>query len=207
MTTRRILAVAALVPLVASVAAAEAAPRRKPKPKPIPKVCNLVKDDATNDGTGIGNGFPAVAPNDPTLDVLSADVASNATTLTAVIRLASVDFAPTQGSAQTGHAYDVTFMARGTAVVVRGVIAPTGESWAGGKGKGTVDKVKKEVRIHVPIASLAVPFKPNEKLTELRATSWRWVGSVGEVTLGLVDRANGVAPYTASAPSCVTVGV
>lgn len=199
MTLTKILATAALVPLVVGVGAADAA---KPKPKPKPKTCFIMTDIA-KDGTGTGNGTPAVAPDDPSLDLLSADIATNAKTLTAVWRVSNVTPANTT-SAPTGRAYTTTFNVRGQVVTVRAILSPAGDKWGDG-GTGKVDPAKNEVRMHIPLAKLAVPIKPNEKLTDFSATTWRWVGTTN-ATLGLVDRANGVKTYNATWPSCVTVG-
>jgi hypothetical protein len=199
MTVRKTLTATAALSLLFGIPAASAAVKKPPKP-----VCNLVKDakgDATDNGTN------AVAmPNDPNLDIVTADVASNANTVTGVIRLAALDG---QGStAPTGAAYTLSFLVKGTVVVLRAYVSPAGESFADGTGKaltGKVDKAKKEIRIHAPIASLPVQFKAKDKVTEIKAQSARWVAS-SPVSLGLVD--NGISPttYSAGALSCVKVG-
>lgn len=199
MTIRKTLAATAALSLLFGVPAATAAVKKKPKP-----VCNLVKD-AKSDATD--NGTSAVAtPNDPNLDIITADVASNTKTVTGVIRLAALDG---QGSTSpTGAAYTMSFLVKGTVVVLRAYVSPAGETFADGTGKaltGKVDRAKKEIRIHAPIASLPVQFKAKDKITEIKAQSARWVGS-SPVSLGLVD--SGISPtaYLAGALSCVKVG-
>ena len=83
MSLPRILAAGAAVSLLLGMSAADAAEKKKPKP-----VCNLVKDlksDATDNGTNA-----VKTPNDPNLDIVTADVASNSKTVTGVIRLTAL---------------------------------------------------------------------------------------------------------------------
>jgi len=64
---------------------AGAATKHKPKPKPKPPPCNIIKDNPNDSGPLSG---AAGAPlYDPSLDIVSADVATNASTITAVIRV------------------------------------------------------------------------------------------------------------------------
>ena len=96
---RRALLVTAAV--LAAVTAPHATAAVK-KPKPLPPVCNLIKDDA-GDARGV-NG-----PND-SLDVLTADVASGAKSVTAVIRVKAAPSADDQNTAM-GKLYTLSFTA------------------------------------------------------------------------------------------------
>ena len=195
MSARKLLAVAAITPLLLGVAAADAAPR---KPAPKKPTCKLINDRA---GDAVAPAAPV--PNDPNLDILSADVATDATRLTAVIRVASLSG---EGSTSpTGRSYSLVFNAKGTIVSVDGIVGPTGTTWFSGKGTGTVDPAKKEVRIHVPLSALSVPIKPGDKLLDVKAQTWRWVHGT-RVVLGNVDTATTATGYTAGWPSCVKVG-
>jgi hypothetical protein len=197
MRTRSLVAAAAIAPLLLGAGAAHAA---KPKPKPKP-VCNLIADakgDAT--GTGFGNN----GPNDPALDIVSADLATDATRLTAVIRVAAL--AGSTDTAPTGRGYDVTFSVKGTTFAVRGVLSPAGDRWYDGNGTGVVDKAKNEIRITVPLAKFSVAIKPNDVLTGLKANTWRYVGGTANVPMGRVDDAATGATYKVGSPSCVKVG-
>src|SRR3712207_5332501 len=140
MPARKILAVATVAPLLFGVAAADAAPKKKPAPKK--PVCNLIKD-AKGDATGTGS--PAAGPNDPNLDILTADVATNASTLTAVFRLSA--FGSAEDSSPLGRTYTFSFVAGTQTVSLRTVVSQAGNVWAGGNGTGTVDTAKKEVRV------------------------------------------------------------
>ncbi|HWL37274.1 MAG TPA: hypothetical protein VNQ77_13915 [Frankiaceae bacterium] len=196
MSLTKTLAAAAAVSLLLGVSAAEAA-----KPKPKKPVCNIVKD-AKDDATGNGSGIFAT-PNEPTLDIVSADVATNANMLTAVFRLAALEATPS--TAPTGRMFNLTFTARGTTVTVDARVNPVGNVWNRGKGSGIVDPAKKEVRLHVPFSALPFPLKANEKITNLRASSWRW-GANQDITLGLVDDVQTKSSYVHAWPSCVKVG-
>ncbi|MDQ1712983.1 MAG: hypothetical protein QOE45_2433 [Frankiaceae bacterium] len=196
MRTRSLIAVAAIAPLLAGAGTAHAA--KKPPPKK--PTCKLVQD-ATADGTGTGLGVDG--PNDPNFDITYADLATNTKTLTAVIGLATVD--GSGSTSPTGRTYDVVFNRGTTAVTIRAMLEPTGNVWAGGKGTGYIDAAKKEIRINVPLSALAVVIKPGDKLTDLKAATWRWAGP--DVSLGKVDSAIGVVPYVAGWPSCVKVGL
>jgi hypothetical protein len=197
MRIRSLIAVATVAPLLAGVGAAHAA-KKPPVKRPV---CNLIPDSA-GDGSDLGVGG-LHGPNDPNLDILSADVATNATTLTAVIRVAG--FSATSDTAPTGRAYDLVFHAGTKNVLVRALVNATGNTWAGGAGTGTVDTAAKEVRISVPLAKLPVPIKVGDKLTELQASTWRW-GASTDAAIGSVDTATSVLTYTAGWPSCVKVG-
>lgn len=191
---RQILAAAVVLPILASVAPAQAA-KRPPARKPV---CFQIKD-APNDATGNGTGA-FDTPNDPSSDILSADIASDATWVTAVVRASSV--AENATNSPSGRAYDVSFLAHNKVITLRALVSSTGEKYFGGLGQGRVDTVKNEVWIHVKIADLGIPLKPNDKLTQLRATTSRWVGTT-DASLGGVDNAVGPAAYVAGWPTCL----
>ena len=193
MSVRTIAALAATTPLLLGVAAVDAAPRPKPKP-----VCNLIVDAK---GDAVAPAAPM--PNDPNLDILSADIATNATTLTAVLRIA--DLSGKGDTSPTGRAYTFVFTARGHVVSVEGIVGPSGVTWAGGKGSGTIDSKKNEVRVHIPLSTLPVQVKAGDKLNGLKAHTWRWVHGT-RVVIGNVDTGVTNTAYTAGAPSCVKVG-
>jgi hypothetical protein len=172
---------------------AHAAAKKKP-------ACHLVADAA---GDATGTGLPVGAPNDANLDIVGADIATNATTLTAVVRLASL--AAGDSSAPTGREYQVVFNVGTTTSSVDAVISPSGTSWAGGIGKGVVDAAKKEIRISVPLSALDVPIKPKTPLTKVGARTYRVLGS-DQILLGNTDSADSSSTYIAGWPSCVKVG-
>ncbi len=199
MKPRTLLATALLLPLCAGITTADAAVKKKP---PVRKpVCNLVRD-AKGDATGFG-GVPNTAPNDPNTDILSVDLATNATTLTVAFRVDAMEANPT--GSPTGRSFELSFAGRGGNQSLRVVLSPAGNVFPTGSTAQVVDTAKKEIRFSVAIASLTTKVKPNDKITGLRATSARYVGPTN-VTLGNVDTATTNATYVSGWPSCVKVG-
>lgn len=200
MTSRKILTATAILALVAGATAADAAPRRrKPAPKkPVCKVVQDAKDDATET-------LETDSPTDPGLDIVSADIATDANRITVVWRVSSLAGAPTSWPA--GRGFNFQFKIHGEVNVLAATVAPNGNLWQAGKGQGVVDAAKNEIRMTVPIADLREKFKPNERLTDMLVTTWRMAGNT-DFKLGRVDDAVAVKPfyYTAAWPSCVRVG-
>lgn len=189
------LAVAALIPATSAGAAS------KTKPKPIAPVCKLVVDPA---GDATGTGLAVSSPtSDPNLDVLSGDVASDATSITVVVRLAA--YSASDSNAPVGQSFGVSFTVNGKdGVDIEGIVSPTGNVWADGKGSGVVDAAHKEVRITVPISALSVAIPKNAVFSGLLASTGRYIGS--SVIVGVVDTATSDKTYVAGRPSCVKVG-
>jgi hypothetical protein len=134
---RKTVAAVVGMTLIAGVPAAQAA-RRKPVPKPI---CNLVVD-------------PADFTQSPSLDIRSADVATNRTTLTWVVRVTNLS-APTDATTALGREWNFQFKVgtRDLGMVVSD--GPFGTRDASSAGAVvTLDKVKNEVRYSVPLAKI-----------------------------------------------------
>ena len=181
--------------------------------------CNLlvdVKGDAQ---------FLGALPNDANLDITSADVASDAKTLTAVLRLAS--FAGTDAQSPLGRGYYVLFTVPGSEfpIYFNMQITPdvTRFAWgdretlATGSGRyvkkgdatGVLDMAKGEIHISVPLAALSAVGKVSKgaKLTNLTASATAVLGT--SATGGLVSTVDDAASnksYIAGAKSCVAVG-
>lgn len=213
----RLFRPALAVALVVSVTAAGAAgAATKPKPKPV---CNLLTDDKAD------ASFLGAAPNDANLDIVSADVASDAKTVTAVLRLAS--FSETDAQAPLGRGYYLLFNAPGldTPIYFNFQITPdlkrftwgVRETLATGSGSyakkgdatGVLDAAKGEIRISAPVADVNAvgKVKPGAKLTNLTASSTMVIGT--SATGGLVstvDDAEGSKAYIAGSLSCVKPG-
>lgn len=181
-----VLAVAGV--LGAAGAAHAAAATTKPKP-----VCNLIRDPKGDSSLSPTGG--AGAPGDDTSDIISADIASNATTLTAVIRLAGLQNPDPE--APLGTAYYLNFNAPGstTQYFLTARLYPTGNhfffgyqgtdpllplntSYPAVAATGVVDTTKHEVHISVPLAAIAkfVKLPKGAPLSGLEATSWRVIG-------------------------------
>jgi hypothetical protein len=188
-----------------SFAAAKAAP-----------ACNLVTDPA-GDATGfVVTGTPL--PNDPQLDILGGDIASDKKLLTGVIRLAAV------GDDQTsplGRTYYVNFTINGTKVFLDAVIDNAGAvtynagdftgTNAGrktlGPVSGVMDTAKKEIRITAPVNTWPDAAKPGVAIAGLDLLGQRYFGTptTGGAT-PTADEATSAATYKAGSPSCVVPG-
>jgi hypothetical protein len=218
--TRPVLCLA-LVGALTTAGAASAV--TKPKPKPLKPVCNLVTDVA-GDGS-----FQAPLPSDDSMDILSADVASDTKNFTAVIRVKNVS---AQSLGAAGHVLRMNFALAGNDdmpylayaaspfgdVFDYGVIKKgTGSNSivSSGSATGSVDKVKNEVRITVPLASMKALGKvaPGAKISSLQAVSEQMIGDPDNIpVLGAAygteqaDTADGTKAYVAGYPSCVKPG-
>lgn len=216
MRTRALLATAVVVAAGLSATAADAAP----KPRRIPPSCNLVKD-ATGD---ISNKYQGVDvfQADPGLDLVGADVVSDAKNITAVIRLAS---AP--GSATVyAKRYIVQMNVAGLAspLVLAAAITPTGTTYSFGyygtttTGKGfsysgtaAVGKIEdKVITVGTSLANIATmtqlgTVKKGAKISGLSLTANRRVPAFTQVTGQVIvaDDALGKTSYLAGNPSCI----
>ena len=206
----RTFTVAGAVALVAGAGLAGAAPK---------PVCNLVTDPQ-GDGTGFVLTDRNYLPNDPQLDIVSGDVASNGKTITAVLRLADLQL--TDNAAPTGRTYYVNFGVGEVELNLSAAVEPDGSatynagfqdtaSRAGlGAATGVIDVAKKEVRIHAPLSIFAekVKLKSGSKLDYVEGLAQRYVGNrtAGRGVTPSADATDPGKGYTVGAPSCVVVG-
>lgn len=190
---------------------AGAATKHKPKPKPKPPPCNIIKDNPNDSGPASGTaGAPLY---DPSLDIVSADVATNATTITAVIRVKqltqsdstrpygrewSLDFTTSTGHTSEFTAYD----------------GPFGQQSA---GHLTMDYAHNEVRISAKLSDLPFALPKGTTLGVLQAYTYAPVqfpanpaGSHGFLAPALSSEDSALAPatskYSVGTPTCVKVG-
>jgi hypothetical protein len=209
--------------LVASVAAAGAAgAATKPKPKPLKPVCNLVTDPAGDASA------QAPLPNDDSLDIIGADIASDAKNFTAVIRVKNVS---AQSLSQLGADLQVDFDLAGAVSQVwigynnsayggkafqYGVVGQgqAGSTSPTGNATGVIDAVKNEIRMTVPVADIngLGKAKPGAKVSNISVATSQVVG-VAPNPSGVyafnsvpVDDATGTKAYVAGYPSCVKPG-
>lgn len=214
MKIRRVQAAAIGAVLIAGVGATQAGAATKAKPaKPVKQVCDEVSD-VTGDATGFLE--PGLLPSEPGLDIVSADIATNTTTLTAVVRvlkLSSTTLAP------TGRTFYVNFTVGGTQLYIHGDSTPT-SGITGGVGtiattrtemagvvKVTYDNAKSEVRMSVPLAVFGKksPIKKGTHITAINALSQREIDLVAVAITPTADE-TGNGDYVAGTPSCVKVG-
>jgi hypothetical protein len=225
----------ALVPVLALVAVIAPGAHAATKAKVAPS-CNTIADPKgdtfavrSQDGAG------AYGPQEDGLDITSGDLASDGTTVTAVVRIAklsrSIALSP------TGITTGVEFLigtsdtvVRLQAVLVSGQpdrfevteiasdATPNTPSTYVGEVKGVVDLAKNEVRISAPASLLAPygPVKPGVKLFPNDAQSATASRAVPPITTTpgqpastrgpFADIAAGGKPVVVGAPSCVVPG-
>jgi hypothetical protein len=158
--------------------------------KTVKPVCNLVQDAKGDSGV-------SPVPGSDGDDIVSADVASNATTITGVIRLAALTLPDPQ--APLGRSYSVLFTAPGSGdlLYVAARTYPQGTkyiygyqavdpnttvntNYTLGDATGVVDTAKAEIRISVPVKSFVDGAKaklaPGAKLVGLSASVDRIYG-------------------------------
>ena len=194
------LALAAALTSAGLAAAAPAAP-----------VCNLVTDDA-------GDTASAPFPASNAIDIKSADIASDGTTLTAVLRV--VKYTPNETETVYGKRYIVAFEGAGLkSMYLTALDYPVGVSYnfgevtesatgptysSTGAAKGSIDAAKSEIKISVSAADLAAAgFGKLQKggvMKGINAVTFRRVGN----QLFDGDDASTSKKYTVGAKSCVT---
>lgn len=202
MPALRTAAALGVVTAIATAGVAQAAPK---KPAAAP-VCNLVTD-AEGDSTGGSSN----------LDIVSGDVASDAKSLTGVIRVKKLT--DSDGTAPTGVGYQVRFTLPGRELPM--YLLASNELGSGsafefgevngtslnslGEATGTFDLAKSEVRITAPAAlDGSTKATPGTKISSIRAFAQRRF----VVLLSGADStpADALGTYTAGAPSCVKPG-
>lgn len=182
------------------------------------KVCKLVSDSATDGARG------------DALEIISADVATNTKSLTAVIRVKKL--AKSNPDAPTGQSWYIDWTVPGGKfpMAMSYAVSPTGESasvsykdgnlYRGATGdvtKAVFDTVKNEIRMTAPLnawaAEVGVTIKPKMKLSGLAVNAFWYVGAIvttpaGTTSGGSLQPGDDAAgkPYVAGTPSCVTVG-
>lgn len=189
----------------------------KPKPKPKP-VCNLVKDDV-GDGSGITSAEGG-------LDIVTADIATSAKQVTAVIRLGAKPVAYGDPNSPEGAIYYFEFSTAAFAnpVYLAASSRPTGgytydmgdiEPSANGSTytpktgavTGSLTGSVFTLTVARDVLGSLVDVKPGIKLTALTAEIF-WPAEVPFVggLLEPADDATGAKAYIAGALSCVKPG-
>ncbi|MHB8339896.1 MAG: hypothetical protein ACYDB7_01835 [Mycobacteriales bacterium] len=189
----------------------QAKPRAKPKPPaarpaPVKPVCDLVTGTPGSESSN----YPGV-PGDPALNILSADVATNATTLTWVIRVAHLTAASADTDAPTGREWSFNFYVNGSQyglTAFSNVLTGT----SGNQGATvTLDIPHNEVFYSIPLKSLptSIGLTIVPGVTEL-------IGMYAQAGMNVFSQPVGdsedqavhdTAPYyLAGTPSCLPVG-
>jgi hypothetical protein len=216
MRARRTLVLAVVTGLALPVAGAAAAPK---KAKPV---CNLFADDKGD--PYVVRQEPDAKQADDALDLVSADVGTNATTFTMVIRLAKLATPP--ATSPVGATYQMTFNLSGDeSETLYYVLVSTDPSGAGYSEFGTrmplpavtststvlgtptpvVDVAHSQVRASFPLSLFGsgVTLKKGvTKVLPVELTAGRGTHGRGV----FADDASGSKLYPLGAASCVTVG-
>lgn len=201
-------------------ALASAAALATPSFASAPRSCMLVQDQA-GDGQDQPYTTPP-SPNQPALDILSGDVASNQRFVTTVIRVARLG-TPLDSPGQDNQ-YQFTFWVGGDSRAVTTYAYRSADSesfWFGVRPEGggteplslatgAFDVAHNEVRVTIPLDQAAHGriIRPNTRFTHLGASTWRGYGlgaAYASVATGL-DTASSGKTYLLGSPSCVAVG-
>jgi hypothetical protein len=178
--------------------------------------CNLVVD-RTGDGSDL-------AGSNESLDIVSADLASDATTITAVLRVKKLlETSPTTPQARNYYLLftskkpvarlflTATLYQGGVARYGWGTVAPVDPLgvltlYDDGQGvlnqaTGSLDLAKNEIRISALVSDLSAKgsVKPGEQITRIQADTFYTVGNF----IFEADTAQAKSPYVAGSPSCV----
>jgi hypothetical protein len=192
-----------------------------------PKACKLISDPK-NDADDIGPLLTG-GRNDPALDLVGGDIASNAKQVTTVVRVTKL--AKVIPTSPLGATYYFNFSVKGVDFFTQASrIATTGDSASVGyiaslrtplpdsSAKVVFDDKKNEIRVTFNAAQLnpQAPLKPGTKITALQVLADRYVGTGIKAPKGSpagipgavlqADEASGVKGYIAGSPSCVLVG-
>lgn len=189
---------------------------------PAKPVCNLVED--AEDDTFLvrfQDTAGAYGPQEDSLDIVSADIATDAKTLTGVVRVK--DLAAAAATSPGGASYDINFTTPAIAspAYIRASVPSSGDPTAEagtreaavvtsiatplGEGTVVVDEAKNEVRFSFPLAHFtpAGGLKAGAKLSFGDVTTGRALSSSRAV---FADAATSEKTYTVGARSCVVPG-
>lgn len=187
--------------------------------KSLKPTCNMVTDSTRDE-------LNATGQYDPSLDITSADVATNKTMLTAVIRVAKLSTG-FDATAPFGRMWSLLMAVPGASagqVVVSGEDGPFGVRDAQGLGgKVTLDTKTNSILVTEKLSTLASSFKAHivyrkTRLTQLYASAGAVVeepdaGGLSNLDFqevgghdGAPNSGSSPASYLAGAPSCVKVG-
>lgn len=205
---RPVLALALCAGLVGGLGLTSASAAPKP-------VCNLVTDPKGD------AGGPTGANNDAAMDIVSADIATNAKKVTAVIRVQKL--AATSTNYPQGLSWRLNFSVgdakyfisaisdRDGVVGQSGYTDPTsGQGTIAGAAIATLDEKKNEVRITSSSTAFAgqINLKVGTVISELGAVTGAiaQVPGVGNLRYPTLDTTTGGEDYKGGTASCVVVG-
>lgn len=209
--SRRVVLLLAALSLAASATPSLAGPSR---------ACMLVRDAAGDASDQPNLTVPAV--NFPDLDILSADIATDARSITTVIRVQDLGTALDAAGRRNQYRFSFKFGQNFGEIVTYAYRGLDGEQFLVSipsengsvtvdqlPAKGVFDVARNEVRVTIPIAQAndSRPVRRGTYLSGLTATTFRGVGilpGIGAAT-GM-DSATSESRYLVGTPSCVQVG-
>lgn len=207
MRARVVLATVVCGVLTASGVAAQAGPTQ---------VCNLAMDPK-GDATQFYILPEGSAPNEPAIDIVSADVATKGKQMTTVLRVDKL--AKSAPTSPLGFVWYTYFDVEGVSFYTQTKADPTGDTYSVGyvspdtglrtsladsAATGIIDTDRNEIRVTFNIAQLdsQAKLKPGGKVSGIRGLTNR---SAIRIVLQS-DEAIGTRTYIEGTPSCVTVG-
>jgi hypothetical protein len=175
---------------------------KRPTVRPV---CNLLKDDP-------GDAWLARQPNSvayPSLDIVSADVASDGVTLSAAIRVKQLT--QSDNNAPAGREWDISFSSGNDRIGFTAVKKYDGEFF---NVTGIFDYAKNEIRFKIPVKGLKAKLTKGTILDRLDVTGSVLAGlptaagfGSGPAIGGPVDQGTSAPTtrYTIGTPSCLKV--
>jgi len=212
----RVTALALVASVVLSGGAANATTKHKAVKKPPPPVCNLIKDLESDSGPLVAQG--QTTGYDQSLDIVSADVASDGKNLTAVIRLKKLtEFTNTAPDTNSPLGREWQFNLVINVTHNYGLAAfdgPFGKNFTTGADGGVFDYAHNEIRITQPVSALPFALPKGTPMSTLTATAYSVLqldpaAGFGNATILSQEDTAAAKPgtkYSAGAASCVKVG-
>lgn len=183
--------------------------------------CRLIQDPVGDAADQPNTQLPGV--QQPDLDIISADIASNERSVTTVVRVQNLGTAVDAAGRRNMYRFSFQLGNYGDVVTeaYRGLDGESFDFNVPNEGDdttrpdlpatGVFDVARNEVRVTIPLmdASGRRIVWPSTRFKRLAADTFRGVGTSTRVALGVmtgVDRANSTRQYRAGSPSCVEVG-
>ena len=167
--------------------------------------CNLVTDPG---GDAKGAPWSAATGSDPNMDIRSADIATNSSSMVVVWRMSGVASGTSDKSWPFGAALKFGFTVSGLNTWLQVNLSPVGNAWYVGPTKGgstgliTVDTAHKLVRLNVPLSVLPKKVVAGKTiLTRLGAEADAPLGTTQSQAF-VADSGSTSKTYKAGYPSC-----
>lgn len=207
MRTSRLIALAAVLGVALAVPAQATNKPNRPKPKPV---CNLVVDAAGDEGPLTLSNVSVL--QDPSLDIVSADIAADTTRVVAVIRVAKLT--DTSQQSPLGRSWILTWLLNGKSYGFTADSSPLGGTNSS-QGKVVLDTAKNEIRFSAAWSDMNGKPQPavGDRIGALDVKTASVIGYPG-ASLGRSysdyggqqDAASSAATYAIGTPSCVPLG-